>query len=153
MTQIISPSKPWTHSKRPHWKLLNGLSFNNRWINVIWLCALIFGLAYQSYLGYEYNSNDTTNHALRIARVAAYNLLILIVLLWLPVMRHATKWLQKTKMGNIWPVQQAKVVHTWLGHSLMLFAAIHACSYLVYFDSLEGSFTPILFGEEADLVR
>jgi len=127
--------------------------FNHRWVNLLWLSALITAMAYQSYLGYHYNSNDTTNIFLQVARIGAYNLLILLVVLWLPVLQHSTAWLLSIGLRVIFPVQNTRKLHEWLGHALLAFACVHGTFYLLYFDSLEGDFVPILLGEEADLVR
>ncbi len=127
--------------------------FNNRWVNFIWISAIASAMAYQTWLGWHYNSNDTTNVYLVTARICAYNLLIGMVILWLPVLRHAMSLLQATKLRVIYPIQLAKSIHKWLGHGLMAFALVHGSFYLLYMDSLEGDFAPILFGTEADLVR
>ena len=149
MTQLSSPSTLY-RSRRllSHWFL-----FNHRWINLVWLAALGAAVYYQTELAYYYNSNDTTNTYLRIARVGAYNLLILLAVLWLPVMRHGTTWLRQSGLGKLLPLQHTKALHQWLGHTLLALACMHGAFYLLYFDTLDGDFTPVLLGEEADLVR
>ncbi len=111
-------------------------------------------LAYQTYLALGYNSNDTNNTYLIIARVGSYNLLVLIAVLWLPVLRHTNRWVQNSYLKYVLPSHEmGKSLHRWLGHGLMLFAIVHGTFYLVYFDTLEGDFLPVLIGEEADIVR
>lgn len=127
--------------------------FNNRWLSSLWLLLLLSTLAYQSYLALEYNSNDTTNIYLVIARIAAYNLLILLVLLWLPVLRIVNKSLQQRWLRHILPLELGKTVHRWMGHALLFFALFHGVFYLIYQDSLKGDFLSILIGKEADTVR
>lgn len=99
------------------------------WVNLIWLLLLIAAMSYQTYLALNYNSNETTNTALVIGRVAAYNLLILIVLLWLPVMRHAMSRLRYIGAENWLPLNGVKQIHRWLGHGLM-FAALYADNHV-----------------------
>lgn len=123
------------------------------WVNATWLVALLAAMAYQTYLALNYNSNETTNTALIAGRIAAYNLLILIVILWLPVMRNAMSRLRYIGAENWFPLNSVKHIHRWLGHALFFAALLHGISYLAYFDSLEGDFVPILVGQEADLVR
>jgi len=123
------------------------------WVKAVWCLILLVGMGYQTYLAFNYNSNETTNTALIIGRIAAYNLLILIVLLWLPVMRHTATKLRHLGMANWLPLDSVKNIHRWLGHALFVAALLHGASYLVYFDSLEGDLFPIYSGQESDLVR
>ena len=123
------------------------------WVKATWLSMLIAGMGYQTYLGFNYSSNETTNTALIVGRIAAYNLLILIVLLWLPVMRHTTTKLRYLGMDSWLPLDSVKNIHRWLGHVLFVAALVHGVSYLVYFDSLEGDLLPIYIGQDSDLVR
>ena len=129
------------------------LSRRSFWVKAIWAVFLLSGLSYQTYLAYHYSSNETTNSALFVGRIAAYNLLILLVLLWIPVMRHTSTWLRQVGAENWLPLDSFKTVHRWLGHVLLGAALIHGASYLFYFDSLEGDFLPIYIGQKADLVR
>lgn len=133
--------------------LLSAFAKRPFWVNIIWFAILMSAMVYQTSLALNYNSNETTNTALIVGRIAAYNLLILIVLLWLPVMRHAMSRLRYIGAEHWFPLNSVKSLHRWLGHWLFFAALIHGISYLVYFDSLEGDFVPILVGQEADLVR
>lgn len=134
-------------------KLSSNLIARPFWVNVSWLLLLVAVMAYQTYLALNYHSNETTNTALVIGRIAAYNLLVLMVLLWLPVMRHAMSRLRYWGVVRWFPLDSVKHIHRWLGHGLFFAAMLHGASYLVYFDSLEGDLLPIIWGQEADLVR
>ncbi|RJG40188.1 ferric reductase-like transmembrane domain-containing protein [Motilimonas pumila] len=130
-----------------------------RWIqtlnifSLVWLLCLIAGLTYQAYLGWYYESNETTNIYLQLGRVAAYCLLVLMALFWLPVMRNSLTWLSQFKISQLLPIRRVKSLHKWLGHLLMIFALLHGSQYLLYFDTLEEDFVPVLVGSEPDLVR
>lgn len=123
------------------------------WVNLLWWSLLLGVIAWQSWLGWFYNSNETTNGVLVVGRIAAYNLLVLMALLWLPVMRHSMTWLRARGAAAWLPLDQMKQIHRWLGHALFAGAMVHGVAYLVYFDTLEGDWLPIVLGEEADLVR
>ncbi len=118
-----------------------------------WL-TLFLGLAgYQFWLGFDYNSNDTTNIFLQLARGSAYLLLLLLAVLWLPVMRNGLSVLRRSAIGELLPLNQAKALHRWLGHLLMAAGLVHGSQYLLYFNTLEAPFSDVLIGSEADLVR
>lgn len=121
--------------------------------SLLWLSGLIAALGYQGYLGWFYESNDTTNIYLQLGRIAAYCLLVILALFWLPVMRNSLTWLSQFKLSQLLPIRRVKSLHKWLGHLLMLFAFIHGSQYLLYFNTLEEDFVPVLLGSEADLVR
>lgn len=123
------------------------------WRLLPWLCLFIAGAGYQFWLGFDYNSNDTTNLYLRLARGAAYLLLVVLTVLWLPVMRHGISALRRSKLGEWLPLDQAKACHRWLGHLCMAAALLHGSHYLLYYNSLSIPFSAALIGEEADLLR
>ncbi len=137
------------------WKKLYGmLKLNNRlWLELPWLLALIAGFAFQFYLGYKYNSNETTNIYLQIGRGSAYVLLLALVVFWLPVMRHSLAALWRSRWTAWLPLEQAKNVHRWLGHMMIIFALTHGSTYLLYFNTLEEPFLEVLLGTESDMVR
>lgn len=118
------------------------------------LAAGIIGLmGWQFWLGYHYDSNDTTNLYLRLARGSAYLLLVVFVLLWLPVLRRiATGWSQSVARVLL-PAQRLKQVHKWLGYTMLVTACVHGSQYLLYYTTLNEPFNAVLLGEEPDLVR
>ena len=149
MTQsVFAPER----STRRSW-IARTFFFNHRGSMWFWSLVIVSVMVYQSYLAINYNSNDTTNWPLKIARLGAYNLLVLLAVMWIPVMRYTTGVVQRFGVEKLFPLEKLKPLHKWLGHSLMAFAVIHGSFYLVYFDSLEGDFWPVLIGEKADLVR
>lgn len=123
------------------------------WRMLPWLIFFLATGSYQFWLGFDYNSNDTTNLYLRLARGAAYLLLLILAVLWLPVMRNGISALRRSRLGHWLPLDQAKACHRWLGHLLMATAILHGSQYLFYYDTLEVSFSEALLGEEPDLVR
>ncbi|MGF1685151.1 ferric reductase family protein [Photobacterium japonica] len=130
-------------------KFIKTLNF----FSLLWFLCLLGALAYQAYLGWHVESNDTTNIYLQLGRVAAYCLLIIMALCWLPVMRNSLTWLSQFPISQLLPIRRVKSLHQWLGHALMAFALLHASQYLVYYTTLEEDFLPVLVGSEPDLVR
>ncbi|WP_201348815.1 NADPH oxidase family protein [Neptunomonas japonica] len=118
-----------------------------------WLSLFFAVGSYQFWLGFDYNSNDTTNIYLRLARGSAYLLLLILAVMWLPVMRKSITVLRCSRWGRCLPLDQAKVCHRWLGHLLIVAALLHGSQYLLYYDTLEIPFKEALLAEEADLVR
>jgi len=125
----------------------------NLWLGLPWLVLIAATGSYQFWLGFEYNSNDTTNIYLQLARGSAYLLLVLLALLWLPVMRNGMSVLRRARIGAWLPLDHAKAVHRWLGHLLLAASVLHGSQYLVYFNTLEAPFLDTLLGREPDLVR
>ncbi|ROS05457.1 NAD(P)H-flavin reductase [Sinobacterium caligoides] len=123
------------------------------WLAFPWLLLLAVALLSQFYLGYRYNSNDTTNIYLQLARGCSYTLLLVLCLLWLPVMRHGLAALWRSRWASWLPLEQAKNVHRWLGHLMMAGAMVHGACYLLYFNTLDAPFMDVLFGTESDVVR
>lgn len=121
--------------------------------NLPWL-TLMLGLAvYQFWIGYTYESNDTTNIYLRLSRAGSYVLLLILVVLWLPVMRNGLSVLRRSWMGEWLPLENANALHKWLGHLCIVFSLLHGSQYLLYLNTLSEPFTDVLFAEESDLVR
>ncbi|WP_404383779.1 ferric reductase-like transmembrane domain-containing protein [Caenispirillum salinarum] len=123
------------------------------WLGLPWLAAFFAVVAWQAWLGFTYDSNDTTNIFLQIGRAAAYALLPVLAVMWLPVLRNVTTVVEASRFGRFLPLEGARAAHRWLGHLLMALALIHGSQYLVYFGTLNAPFTDVLFGEEPDLVR
>ncbi len=124
-----------------------------RWRGLPWL-VLVAGICiWQAWLGFDYNSNETTNLALRIGRASAYLLLVLMVLLWLPVARQLISFCYRSTLARWLPLDQLKAVHRWIGHLLLAASLAHGAGYLWYFTTLEEPFTKVLLGTEPDLVR
>lgn len=141
-------------------RYLSFFSFSGRcffnaiaWKMLPWLILFLAAGSYQFWLGFDYNSNDTTNLNLRLARGAAYLLLLILAVLWLPVMRNGISVMRRSRLGHWLPLDQAKACHRWLGHLLMATALLHGSQYLFYYDALEVPFSAALLGEEPDLVR
>ena len=130
-------------------KFIKTLNF----FSLLWLVCLISALVYQAYIAWYFESNETTNIYLQLARIAAYCLLIILAMFWLPVMRNTLTWLSQFKVAQLLPIRRVKSLHKWLGHALMAFALLHGSQYLLYFDTLEEPFIPVLLGSEPDLVR
>ncbi|WP_370278430.1 NADPH oxidase family protein [Pontibacterium sp.] len=121
--------------------------------NLPWL-TLMLGLAgYQFWIGYTYESNDTTNIYLRLSRASSYVLLLVLVVLWLPVMRNGLSVLRRSWVGEWLPIENANALHKWLGHICIVFTLVHGTQYLLYLNTLSEPFTKVLFAEESDLVR
>ena len=133
-----------------------GLWFAGRqlwWRNLPWL-SLILGLAiYQFWVGYTYESNDTTNLYLRLSRGSAYVLLLILVVLWLPVMRNGLSVVRRSWLGEWLPLENANALHKWLGHACILFSFAHGSQYLLYLNTLSEPFSEVLFAEDSDLAR
>lgn len=123
------------------------------WLGLPWVIGFVALLAGQFYLGFVYESNDTTNIYLRLARGAAWGLLPLLAVMWLPVMRNLFNLLEATRIGRWLPLEGARATHRWLGHLLAAVALLHGSQYLVYNATLTIPFADALFGREADLVR
>ena len=140
----LSIVRPLVRSFRVHY---------HQWLSFPWLVALFSALIGQFWIGFQYNSNDTTNIYLQLARGSAYVLLLSICLLWLPVMRHGMAALWRSRLANWLPLEQAKSLHRWLGHLLFIGAIVHGSCYLLYYDTLDSPFVSTVLGEEPDLVR
>jgi len=130
-------------------KFIKTLNF----FSLLWLVCLISALAYQAYIAWYFESNETTNIYLQLARMGAYCLLVIMALFWLPVMRNSLTWLSQFKVSQLLPIRRVKSLHKWLGHALMAFALLHGSLYLTYFTTLDEPFVPVLLGSESDLVR
>lgn len=126
---------------------------HNLWSGLPWLLLFGAALAAQFALGYAYQSNETTNLPLRLARGAAWSLLVVLAALWLPVMRHAVSALRRSRLGDGLPLDQAKAAHRWLGHLFLALALAHGVGYLGYLGTLNAPFAELLLGKEPDLVR
>ncbi|MCK0510593.1 ferric reductase family protein [Aromatoleum buckelii] len=126
---------------------------HNLWSGIPWLLLFSAALVAQFYLGFIYQSNETTNLPMRLARGTAWSLLVVLAVLWLPVMRHAVSALRRSRLGEGLPLDKAKSVHRWLGHLFIALALVHGANYLGYFTTLNAPFTDILFGREPDLLR
>ncbi|MBV1921833.1 MAG: ferric reductase-like transmembrane domain-containing protein [Pseudomonadales bacterium] len=123
------------------------------WLTLPWAALLFAGFVYQFWLGFRYNSNETTNLFLQLARGCSYALLLALCLLWLPVMRHGLAALWRSRWTAWLPLDHAKNIHRWLGHVLMVAALIHGACYLLYFNTLDAPFMDVLLGDEPDVVR
>ncbi len=123
------------------------------WSTLPWVLMMLAGFASQFWLGYHYNSNETTNIYLQVARGCSYTLLLALCLLWLPVMRHGLAALWRSRWTAWLPLEQAKNIHRWLGHLLLTASLIHGGGYLLYFNTLEAPFIEVVLGTESDLVR
>ncbi len=123
------------------------------WLTLPWAALLFSGFVYQFWLGFRYNSNETTNLFLQLARGCSYTLLLALCLLWLPVMRHGLAALWRSRWTVWLPLDHAKNIHRWLGHLLMAAALIHGTCYLLYFNTLDAPFVKVLLGDEPDVVR
>ncbi|RDE25264.1 hypothetical protein DV711_06855 [Motiliproteus coralliicola] len=139
----------------------SAVSSTGRWLsgrrlwfkNIPWLC-LILGLAvYQFWIGFKYDSNDTTNIYLQLSRASSYVLLLVLVVLWLPVMRNGLSVLRRSWIGEWLPIENANDLHRWLGHICILFSLVHGSQYLLYLNTLNEPFMEVLFAEQPDLVR
>ncbi len=123
------------------------------WLALPWLVLLLTAMAGQFYLGFKYNSNETTTIYLQVARACAYTLLLVLTILWLPVMRHGLAALWRSRWTSWLPLTQAKNLHRWLGHVLLIASLVHGSCYLIYFNSLNAPLMATIFAEEPDLVR
>ncbi len=145
MNVITSPGlSPWARFARARPEL---------WLGFPWVAAFFALLSVQFYLGFIYESNETTNIYLRLARGSAWALLPLLAIMWLPVMRNLLNLFEGTRLGRWLPLEGTRAAHRWLGHLLAAFALLHGSQYLVYNATLEIPFSDALFGREADLVR
>ena len=124
-----------------------------RWSAIPWVFVMLCAFASQFWLGFHYNSNDTTNIYLQVARGCSYTLLLALCLLWLPVMRHGLAALWRSRWTAWLPLEQAKNIHRWLGHLLLAGSLMHGGGYLLYFNTLEIPFLEAVVGSEPDLVR
>ncbi len=127
--------------------------FYRTWSSLPWVLLLVAGFSFQFWLGFRYNSNETTNLYLQFARGCSYTLLLAICLLWLPVMRHGLAVLWRSRWTAWLPLDQARNIHKWLGNFLMAAALVHGACYLLYFNTIDENFTDVLFGTEPDIVR
>lgn len=143
MSIIASPS-PWVRCVRARLEL---------WLGLPWIAVFCVLLGAQFYLGFVYQSNDTTNIYLRLARGGAWALLPLLAVMWLPVMRNLLNLLEGTRVGRWLPLEGARATHRWLGHLLASIALLHGSQYLIYNATLSIPFSDALFGREADLAR
>lgn len=123
------------------------------WLGLPWVTAFLALLGMQFYLGYSYESNETTNLFLRLARGGAWALLVLLAVMWLPVMRNLLNLLEGSGVGRWLPLEGARAAHRWLGHMLAAIALVHGTQYLAYNATLSIPFADALFGREADLAR
>jgi NAD(P)H-flavin reductase/DMSO/TMAO reductase YedYZ heme-binding membrane subunit len=123
------------------------------WLGLPWIMVFAAIVAWQFSLGVAYNSNGTTNLFLQLGRGAAYALLPLLVVMWLPVMRNGLTVLETSQTGKWLPLAAARTAHRWLGHTLMAVALLHGGSYLAYFTTMEQPFAEVLLGTQPDLVR
>ncbi len=119
----------------------------------LWVLILLSGITAQFWLGFQYESNDTTNWYLRLARGTAYSLLLLLCLLWLPILKSVLTKIQWSQFFCWLPLSHVRRIHRWLGYSILVFSIIHACCYLFYYNTLESPFLSTLLGKEPDLVR
>lgn len=148
---LIIPTEGSRFYRGPFW--FSALALPRFWIGGLWLLILIAATCYQFWLGYRYNSNETTNLYLSLARGSSYALLVILAVLWLPVMRNTLSWLRRSRIGLYLPLNRNRHLHRWLGHGMMALAVLHGSQYLVYFDTLETPFTDTLIGSESDMVR
>ncbi len=123
------------------------------WLGLPCLIGFAALAAWQFRLGFVYESNESTNVYLRLARGSAYALLPLLVVLWLPQMRNAITALGLSPLGRWLPLHWARPAHRWLGQLLLVLSVIHGTQYLAYYASLERPLGELLFGGEPDLVR
>lgn len=122
-------------------------------VGVAWLAALLCVVAWQFHGGFVYKSNETTNIYLRLARGAAFAMLPLLVILWLPVMRNTITAIASSFAGSWLPLQALRSVHRWLGHAIFALSLLHGSQYLIYYATLDEPFAEVLFGLQPDLVR
>ncbi|WP_353572099.1 NADPH oxidase family protein [Candidatus Albibeggiatoa sp. nov. BB20] len=106
----------------------------------------------QFYTGWVYNSNDTTNTALQIARATSWAMLPLLTLLWLPILRNGLA-ISHAFIGRWLPLSSLKNIHKTLGWMLLVLAVVHSSHYLFYYNSLQTPLTEAILGTQADLVR
>lgn len=132
---------------------LHKLTTPKFWIGSLWILLLLAATSYQFWLGYQYNSNETTNLYLNLARGSSYAMLVVLAILWLPVMRNTITWLRRSRIGLWLPLNQNRQLHRWLGHGMIALAVLHGSQYLFYFNTLETPFTATLLGNESDMVR
>ncbi|WP_415641181.1 hypothetical protein [Shewanella violacea] len=117
------------------------------------LVSLLACMSYQFYLGYSYESNETTNQYLRFARATSYAIFVLLAVLSLPVMRNSITFIRSKPIAKYLPLNKNRKLHHYLAHVFMLLVSIHASQYLFYYDSLATDFTDTLLAKESDLVR
>ncbi len=159
MNGLVDNSKvPSTFGISPFVRGMTSLSrklsrYYRTWLTLPWAVLLFAGFVYQFWLGFCYNSNETTNLFLQLARGCSYTLLLALCLLWLPVMRHGLAALWRSRWTAWLPLDHAKNIHRWLGHLLMAAALIHGACYLLYFNTLDAPFMDVLLGDEPDVVR
>ncbi|AQS38635.1 FAD-binding domain/Ferric reductase NAD binding domain/Ferric reductase like transmembrane component [Shewanella psychrophila] len=123
------------------------------WLAIVALIGLLACMTYQFFLGYSYESNETTNEYLRFARASSYAILVLLAVLTLPVMRNSITFIRSKSIAKYLPLNKNRRLHHYLAHLLILLVCIHASQYLFYYDSLEPDFADILLAKESDLVR
>jgi len=132
----------------------NWLAGHRLWLkNLPWLTLILSLAGYQFWIGYSYESNDTTNFYLRLSRASSYVLLLVLVILWLPVMRNGLSVMRRSWIGEWLPIENANALHKWLGHICIVFSLVHGSQYLLYLNTLSEPFSKVLFAEESDLVR
>ena len=140
-SRLLSPIGRWLSGRRLWFK------------NLSWLALMLALVIYQFWIGFNYESNDTTNLYLRFSRASSYVLLVILVVLWLPMMRNGLSILRRTGIGEWLPIENANALHKWLGHICIIFTLVHGSQYLLYLNTLSEPFTKLLFAEESDLVR
>ncbi len=123
------------------------------WIGLLGLLILISTITYQFSQGYLYESNETTNIYLKLARGGSYAMLVLLAVLWLPVMGHTITWLREHRIGVWLPLNRNRKLHHWLGHGLLVLAVLHGCQYVFYYTTLQSPLPNTLLGRESDIVR
>jgi NADPH oxidase 1 len=143
MSLLLAPAGRWQRFAARH----------NLWSGLPWLLLIGGAVVAQFVLGIRFNSNETTNLYLRLSRGCAWALLVVLAVLWLPVMRHAVSTLRRSRIGELLPLDKAKVAHRWLGHFFVALALAHGANQLAYLGTLNAPFADVLFGREADLVR
>jgi predicted ferric reductase len=119
-----------------------------------WVLIFVVALVYQFYTGYIFNSNETTNLALRIARGASWSMLVILAVFWIPVMRHVVSFLRKSSfISEHIPLDKAKATHRGLGFLFVSFAIVHAIGYVGYMTTLNQPFVDVFMGKDPDIVR
>lgn len=146
-----NPSNPARH---PGQGRLGRLAARHElWSGLPWLLLFTTALVAQFALGFVYNSNETINLPLRLARGSAWALLVVLAVLWLPVMRHAVTALRRSRLAAGLPLDLGKSAHRWLGNLFLALALVHGAGSLAHLATLNAPFPDLLLGREPDLVR